>query len=89
MVSSGDETTDLGKDTGSAVSDDYAPGNSAFTGTVNWVQLDIGEDGHDHLITPRTAFVPPWSVGSRPRVPLPGLNAHPQRRMPWGPVRAG
>lgn len=48
----GNETTDLGKDSGSAVSDDYTPETSAFTGTVNWVQLDIGGDSQDHLITP-------------------------------------
>jgi hypothetical protein len=52
MVYSADETCDLGSDTGSAVSDDYTPENSTFTGTVSWVQLDIGEDDHDHLITP-------------------------------------
>ena len=23
-----------------------------FTGTVNWVRLDLGDDSHDHLITP-------------------------------------
>ena len=23
-----------------------------FTGRIHWVQLDIGEDDHDHLITP-------------------------------------
>ena len=53
MLFSADETTDLGKDTGSSVSDDYAPENSTFTGTVNWVQLDIGEDNHDHMIMPQ------------------------------------
>jgi hypothetical protein len=52
MVYSADETCDLGSDTGSAVSDDYSPESSTFTGTVNWVQLDTGEDDHDHLITP-------------------------------------
>jgi hypothetical protein len=52
MVYSADETCDLGSDTGSAVSDDYSPETSAFTGTIKWVQLDIGEDDHDHLITP-------------------------------------
>lgn len=51
MLFSADETLDLGKDNGSAVSDDYTPENSAFTGPVNWVQLDIGDDSHDHLIT--------------------------------------
>jgi len=52
MIYSGDETCDLGSDTGSAVSDDYTPESSRFTGTINWVQLDIGEDDHDHLISP-------------------------------------
>jgi arylsulfatase len=53
MAFSADETLDVGRDTGSAVSDDYTPESSAFTGTVNWVQLDIGEDSHDHLVTPQ------------------------------------
>lgn len=47
------ETLDVGEDAGSAVSDDYTPENSAFTGTVNWVRLDIGPDNQDHLITPQ------------------------------------
>lgn len=53
MMFSADETLDLGKDTGSAVSDDYTPENNAFTGTVNWVRLDIEDDSQDHLITPQ------------------------------------
>jgi arylsulfatase len=52
MAYSADETCDLGTDTSSSVSDDYTPDTSTFTGTVNWVQLDIGEDDHDHLISP-------------------------------------
>jgi arylsulfatase A-like enzyme len=52
MVYSADETCDLGSDTGSAVSDDYTPESSRFTGTINWVQLDIGDDDQDHLISP-------------------------------------
>jgi arylsulfatase A-like enzyme len=51
MVYSGDETCDVGSDIGSSVSDDYTPETSAFTGTVNWVQLDAGDDDQDHLIT--------------------------------------
>ena len=43
MVYSADETCDVGADTGSPVSDDYTSDDSRFTGTVNWVQLDIGE----------------------------------------------
>ena len=58
MVFSADETADVGRDTGSAVSDDYAGESSVFTGTVNWVQIDLGEDAQDadHLISPEERF---------------------------------
>jgi arylsulfatase A-like enzyme len=54
MMFSGDETADVGVDSASPVSDDYAGETSGFTGTVNWVQIDLGEDAEDvdHLITP-------------------------------------
>jgi len=52
MMYSGDETCDIGVDNGSNVSDDYSPETSRFTGIVNWVQLDAGDDNHDHLISP-------------------------------------
>jgi hypothetical protein len=52
MAYSADETCDLGFDSGSSVSDDYSTESSTFTGSVNWVQLDIGADDNDHLITP-------------------------------------
>jgi arylsulfatase A-like enzyme len=52
MVFSGDETLDVGIDNGTSVSDDYAPETSKFDGTVNWVQLDQGNDDQTHLITP-------------------------------------
>jgi arylsulfatase len=54
MLFSGDETLDLASDTASAVSDDYTPEESTFTGTVKWVQIDIGESAEDldHLISP-------------------------------------
>jgi arylsulfatase A-like enzyme len=53
MIFSGDETADVGSDTASPVSDDYGPGDNAFTGDVNWVQIDLAEDAEDadHLIT--------------------------------------
>jgi arylsulfatase A-like enzyme len=47
-----DETTDVGRDTGAPVTGDYPAGDNAFTGTVNWVRLDLGTDSHDHLIDP-------------------------------------
>ena len=54
MIFSADETADVGRDTASPVSDDYAGETSVFTGAVNWVQIDLGEDAEDadHLITP-------------------------------------
>ena len=52
MMFSADETTDLGVDTASPVSDDYTPEQSVFNGVVNWAQIDLGEDDNDHLITP-------------------------------------
>ena len=54
MIYSADETCDIGSDTASAVSADYTPEGSHFTGTVEWVQIDIAEAAEDldHLITP-------------------------------------
>ena len=52
MIYSGDETCDVGVDTGTPVSEDYTETTSRFSGEVHWVQLDIGDDSHDHLISP-------------------------------------
>jgi hypothetical protein len=52
MIFSGDETTDVGRDTATPVSSDYTRNTSVFTGKVNWVQIDLGKDTHDHFITP-------------------------------------
>jgi arylsulfatase A-like enzyme len=54
MVFSADETTDVGSDTATPVSDDYSAKGSEFTGTVRWVQLDIDASAEDidHLISP-------------------------------------
>ena len=54
MIFSGDETCDIGSDTASPVSDDYTVETSRFTGTVEWVQIDIADAAEDldHLITP-------------------------------------
>jgi arylsulfatase A-like enzyme len=58
MVFSTDETTDVGADTATPVSDDYGPRDSTFTGEVNWVQIDIDDAAEDvdHLITPEERF---------------------------------
>lgn len=52
MVFSADETTDIGYESGTPVSDDYTPQTSRFRGRINWVQIDLGGDDHDHLIDP-------------------------------------
>jgi arylsulfatase len=50
MVFSADETTDVGRETGTAVSSAYTTGTSRFNGRIEWVQIDIGEDDNDHFI---------------------------------------
>ncbi len=52
MVFSADETTDIGHETGTTVSPDYTAQDSRFTGKINWVQIDLGADDHDHFIDP-------------------------------------
>jgi arylsulfatase len=52
MAFSADETCDVGWDAGSPVSPDYGPHKNAFNGEVNWVQIDLQKDDHDHLIAP-------------------------------------
>jgi arylsulfatase len=54
MLFSADETTDVGSDTATPVSDDYGTHDSAFTGAVRWVQLDLdaAAEDTDHLISP-------------------------------------
>ena len=55
MIFSGDETLDVGNETGSTVSPDYTAATSKFNGVINWVQLDQGDDDHDHSDQPRGA----------------------------------
>jgi arylsulfatase A-like enzyme len=53
MIFSADETTDVGTDGATPVSDDYGAKDNEFTGQVEWVQIDIDEaaENNDHLIT--------------------------------------
>jgi arylsulfatase A-like enzyme len=54
MLFSADETTDVGSDSATPVSDDHGPREVEFTGRVAWVQIDIDDAAEDldHLITP-------------------------------------
>jgi arylsulfatase A-like enzyme len=52
MGFSADEACDVGMDTGSPASPDYRAGENLFTDEIEWVLIEIGDDGHDHLIQP-------------------------------------
>ena len=52
IIFSADETTDIGHETGTCVTPDYTPATSRFTGRISWVQIDLGDDDHDHFIDP-------------------------------------
>ena len=47
---SADETCDVGNEYGSPVTTDY--GQRKFSGDVNWVEIDLGLDDHNHMIKP-------------------------------------
>lgn len=48
---SGDEAFDLGDEFGSLVTTDYGK-QRKFSGKVNWAEIELGLDDHDHLISP-------------------------------------
>jgi arylsulfatase len=49
-----DETTDIGRDSATPVSDDHGAGDSAFTGRIEWVEIDVDAAAAavDHLVGP-------------------------------------
>jgi arylsulfatase len=53
MIFSADDTCDVGKEGGALVADDY-PTPNAFTGDVNWVEIDVGDAAADadHQLDP-------------------------------------
>ena len=79
MIFSADETTDIGYESGTTVTRSYTAATSRFTGKINWVQVDLGDDDHDHLLTPMNASALPWPgnrglpryfADDRPRKPM-------------------
>jgi arylsulfatase len=52
MTFSLDETTEVGREGGTPVTRDYDRRTSVFNGKIHWVQIDLGKDDHDHLISP-------------------------------------
>jgi hypothetical protein len=49
-----DETADVGRDTGTTVSDRYTVQDSEFTGRIEWVEIDVGASASDtdHVLDP-------------------------------------
>ena len=58
FVFSADDGTDVGEDSGSAISPDYGPVGNGFNGEVKGVQLSIADDpiNADHLVKPEEAI---------------------------------
>jgi arylsulfatase len=58
MLFSADETTDLGSDSATPVTDDIAAGDTKFSGRVRWVQFDLAEDADDvdHVVSPEERY---------------------------------
>jgi arylsulfatase len=52
LAFSAEETTDVGYESGSLVTEDYPARDGRFNGKIHWVQLDVGKDNVSHLITP-------------------------------------
>jgi arylsulfatase len=50
MIFSADDTLDIGEEGGALVTEDYGSDN-AFSGKVNWVQIDLSTDDGDHMVT--------------------------------------
>jgi hypothetical protein len=53
FIFSGDEGLDIGLETGTTVAPDYGVEASEFTGEINWVQLKVGGDDHNHMVDPK------------------------------------
>jgi arylsulfatase len=58
FIFSADETTDVGYESGTTVSPDYTAHTSRFSGKIEWVRIDLGEDAKDadHYIDPDERF---------------------------------
>ena len=51
MGFSADEACDVGADSGSPASPEYGSAGNKFTGMINWVKLEVGDDDHNHLVS--------------------------------------
>ena len=75
MLFSADETTDVGSDGGTPVSDDYGPKDSRFSGRVRWSRSTWTSTTTTTSSAPRSACGSPW----------PGSNRHEPGQGPWPP----
>jgi hypothetical protein len=46
----GSEYTDVGPDAESPVTDGNPLADNAFTGAIKWIEMEGGQDSHDHLV---------------------------------------
>ena len=54
FIFSADDGMDVGTDTGLLVTEDEPRGS--FSGKIHWVQLDLGIEDFDHLLTPEERY---------------------------------
>ena len=55
-VFSADSVTEVGNKTGAPICKDFEISGNEFTGKVRWVQIDVGSDSQEHLLTPEERF---------------------------------
>jgi hypothetical protein len=58
VIFSADDGCDIGKDTGSPVSEEYGPRDNEFSGRVKGVLIELGDgpENSDHLVSPEDAL---------------------------------
>jgi arylsulfatase len=56
IIFSANETTDIGYESGTPVTPDYTVETSRFSGKLDWVLIDLGENNHDHMIDPENVI---------------------------------
>jgi arylsulfatase A-like enzyme len=55
-IFSADDGTDVGEDSGAAISPDYGPVGNHFNGEIKGVQLSIADDPNNHIVNPEDAI---------------------------------
>ncbi len=55
-IFSADDGTDVGEDSGAAISPDYGPVDNHYNGEIKGVQISIGDDPNNHMVNPADAI---------------------------------